>query len=286
MNRSHLILPAILLAASVAAEETPQVLRYRLSMVTNTTQEASGKTAKIRNESAIEYARERSGQTVKVSCDSIWIKNSSDGVLGCEGVMNRQKQSFTYSDGKKQEHFAENDPAVRKSLEAKFGSVLATLELDEDGRESKKKLSVDPNAKELIEGGTLSNCLLFHAPFPAAKLQWTRKIEYGGSGGDSLSGELTYEKVVSPGDDPSSDKQVTVKVTGALTAATIHNPSGTQKVKNVKMTIEGEQVYDREIKDWISGNYRASIAFPMENIKSEEVFKLECLTKKAAAGNK
>jgi hypothetical protein len=270
------------LSATVsAAEETPQVLHFRISMTTNMTIESGSKTQKVHNESATEYTRERKGQTVQVLCDSISVKSSGDGVVSCEGVMNRQKQSFVYSDGKKDEHLAENEPKVRKSLEAKFGSVLATLELNEDGSEAKRKLTVDPDAKELIDGGTLTNCLLFHAPFPQ-KANWTRKIEFGAPGGGSLNGELKYEKVTSPGDNPEADKQVTIKVTGTLTADTIRNAAGNQKIKGVKMTIEGEQVYDRDLKEWISGTHHASIAFPMENVKSEEVFKLECLSKQNA----
>jgi len=282
MMKIRCVILLALIAAAAQAEESPQILRFRLSMTTNTTDESSGKPQKIHNESVIEYARERKGQSVKVSCDSIAIKNTGDGVLGCEALMNRQKLSFTYSDGKKQEHTAEHDPAIKKSLEAKFGTVLATIELDEDGREAKKKLSTDPDAKELVEGGTVTNCLLFHAPFPNQKSPWTRKIEYAAPGGGSLTGELSYEKVSSPGEDAAADKQVTVNVTGTLTADLIRNPSGSQKVKNVKMTIQGEQVYDRELKEWISGTYRATITFPMNNVKCEETFKLECLSKPGA----
>lgn len=269
----------------MAGEEAPQVLRFRISMTTNITVEFDSKTQKIRNESAIEYTRERKGQTVQVLCDSISVKNFTDGALGCEAVMNRQKQLFIYSDGKKDEHLAENEPKVRKSLEAKFGTVLATIELNEDGSEAKRKLTVDPEAKQLIDGGTLSTCLLFHAALPSQKAGWSRKIDFEAPGGGSLTGELKYEKVTSPGDNSEADKQATVRVTGMLTADKIRNAAGNQMLKDVKMNIDGEQVYDRDLKEWISGTCHATITFPDNSRKCDEVFKLECLSKQNAAAS-
>jgi hypothetical protein len=191
------------------------------------------------------------------------VKNTSDGVTSYEGAMDRQKAMFTVPGGKKQTTTAESDPALKKTLEASFGPAIAKLELDDSGVETKKTVTSDPAAKDFVASGMVTNCLLFHAPYPADKATWSRPIEYSMLGGGAATGELAYEKLPDSPGDSGSEKQPSVKVTGAIKAPIVRDSAGRIMARNIQMDIQGQQTFDLATKEWIAGSHTATMTFAL-----------------------
>jgi hypothetical protein len=257
-------LAVLLLVCSVAfSEDDAEVFRFRLTMSGHTDMELDGKRHKVGSETVINYVRRRQGHDVNVICESVAVKNTTDGTVSYEGAMDRQKASFTVPGGKKQFASADSDPALKKTLEASFGPAIAKLELDDNGVETKKSITSDPAAKDFVASGMVTNCLLFHAPYPADKPTWSRAIEYSMLGGGSAIGELNYEKLpASPGDSPN-DKQAAVKVIGVIKAPIVRDSAGRIMARNIQMDIQGQQTYDLATKEWIAGAHTATMTFAL-----------------------
>lgn len=257
-------------AAFVHAEDSAEVFRFKLTLTNRADMEIDGKRHKVGTETVINYRRQRQGHDVNVICDSIAVKNTSDGATAYEGYMDRTKTVFTGPNNKKQEITTEQDAALRKTLEASFGTILAKLELDDDGADAKKSINNDPAAKDFVASGMVTNCLLFHAAYPADKPKWTRAIEYSMLGGGAATGELTYEKQAdaasntgSPGD--SSEHLPTVKVTGTLKAPYLRDSFGRIMARNIQVEIQGQQTFDPATKEWISGTHTATVVFSLQD---------------------
>ena len=251
------------------AADDAETFRFRLTMTGHTDMELDGKRHKIGTETVILYRRMRQGHDVNVVCDSVAVKNSSDGAVSYEGYMDRVKTIFTGQNGKKQELTAEQDPALRKTLEASFGTILAKLELNDDGAPAKQTINNHPAAKDFVASGMVTNCLLFHAPYStdASKQKWTRAIEYSMLGGGAATGELTYEKQPdSPSETGSGgDKQPSVKVTGSLKAPTLRDSYGRIMARNVQVDIAGQQTFDLATKEWLAGTLTATVNFSLQD---------------------
>ncbi len=261
----------VLFCAWARAEDGAEALRFRLTMTGRAEMELDGKRHKIGTETIVNYRHLRQGHDVNVVCDSVAVKNSSDGSVSYEGYMDRVKTIFTGQNSKKQELTADQDPALKKTLEASFGTVLAKLELDDDGAIAKQKVNSDPAAKDFVASGMVTNCLLFHAPFPAGKEKWTRNIEYSMLGGGTATGVLTYEKQpdaaassTSPG-DAGSERQPSVKVSGTLKAPFIRDSYGRIMARNVEVELQGQQTYDLAAKEWIAGVHTATVVFTLQD---------------------
>jgi len=194
VRRRVAFLVVVAFCVPACAEDGAEALRFRLTMTGRAELELDGKRHKIGSETVINYRHLRQGHDISVVCDSVAVKNTSDGAVSYEGYMDRAKTIFTGQNGKKQELTTDQDPALKKTLEASFGTILAKLELDDDGGVLKQKVNNDPAAKDFVASGMVTNCLLFHAPYPAGKEKWARKIEYSMLGGGTATGELTYEK--------------------------------------------------------------------------------------------
>ena len=258
----------LFLTAATCAADSPQDFDYKLTLSGQTEMERDGKKHKIGNDTVVRYTRRRDGKdghSIQVICQSLAVKHSIDGVVAEDGFMDREKTSLTGSDGRKLEQFAAQEPALKKQLEASFGTVLAKLELDDDGVELKRTVSTDPGAKDVLENGVVMHCLLFHAPYPKDKTMWTRPIEYNMPGGAEASGELKYEKSDDTSYEPSAKNLKTVKVSGSLIAPVVRDSGRRIVARKVKMEIQGEQTFDTELREWVSGAHTATINFPLND---------------------
>jgi hypothetical protein len=264
VRRISLFLLVLALTAAARSAE-PRTHEFKLTITGQTEFETDGKKHKVGMETVVRYLHRRDGRMVQIVCQSLSVKHTSDGTLTAEGSLDREKMVFLGPDGKRLQQSAANEPELRKTLEASFGTVLAKLELDEDGAEVKKTIVADANAKDVLENGVVTHCLLFHAAFPQSKNAWTRTLEYSMPGGAVAAGELKYEKVESSSAEPAPKDQKTVKVSGALTAPVVRDMARRVMARNVKMEIQGEQTYDTTLQEWVSGTHTATVLYPMQD---------------------
>ena len=265
MQRIALWLLALFICAAAVIAAEPQSNEFKLTISGQTEFESDGKKHKVGMETVVRYIRRREGRSVQIVCQTLAVKHWSDGQLTAEGTLDREKMSFTGPDGKRQQQSAANEPELKKTLEASFGTVLAKLELDEDGAEIKQTITGDANAKDVLENGVVTHCLLFHAAFPRDKNSWTRTLEYSAPGGGAATGELKYEKIDNSSYEPAAKDQKTVKVSGALTAPVVRDTARRIMSRNVKMEIQGEQTFDTALQEWTSGSHTATVVYPMQD---------------------
>jgi hypothetical protein len=137
-----------------------------------------------------------------------------------------------------------------------FRVPLCKYEVDAAGNETKSPATDRTNAKPNQEPGVISEFRLFHAPFLDGKAKWQRSIEMPmPDEGEWYRGEMLYEKV----DAATDSDKARVKVRGTLINKLVKRPNDSS-VRDSRLELKGEQIYDRKQKKWIEGSLEVEVS--------------------------
>ncbi|OAI47222.1 hypothetical protein AYO44_09895 [Planctomycetaceae bacterium SCGC AG-212-F19] len=260
-----LAIAGILLAwsASGSAQETESLLKFKVALTGDIDMSMKGK---MTSDTHFGYTLQRRKNEVAVMCDGFGMKATQDGQPFFEAVLEPGK-FFAKEKGEVVVDVTPEDanPKLKAMFKDSFGMPLCKFQVDAAGKELKKTITAGPGAKFLANNGVISNTRLFHPSFPEAKDTWTEVREVAAGGPSVAKGELTYEK---PKD--AKGRLVTVKVSGVLTAQGIALPGAPAGVTSTgRHSLKGEQVYDRTLKEWVSGKLTDEVAVEVFNKKEK-----------------
>jgi hypothetical protein len=157
--------------------------------------------------------------------------------------------------GNLDESYEKAEPQVKAMLDQCFETVLCQIEYDEDGRELRRVKTAGPSAGALLNHGFIANVCLSRAPVPKQKKSWDAPAEIPTDDINVAKGILFYDATESPKD---AEKDVLcVKVSGHLDGARKGN-DGT--LESLHYTLDGFEVYDRRLRDWIAGNLKIDLS--------------------------
>jgi hypothetical protein len=261
-----------LLSALSANSEESVPHSYRL---TSTGGGDSGQNGvKLNNDALVYYTRTRHGNVVDVRCDSLKNTARVNEKLLWDRYTDRNKYVIQEGTNPPKEMLAKDDPQLKQQLEESFFKPLMTLELDGLGNEIKRTYTTAPGAKPVLETGPTEICAVFHGQFLAKEPRWTRHVELviNGTGSTPLAGELTFEKVLLS----RPQTRQTVKVSGTLKCMEMKTVDGKIWSKNNTMTLEGNEVFDTEMNEWIIGDLKQTLTmeFP-DNSAGKCVFNIK-----------
>lgn len=203
-----------------------------------------------------EYTWQKTPTTRSLIIDGASIKAANNGKTAMSIFMNRQKMR-QIQDGKTTEvPFDEAPPALQNALKDSFGVPLLELQVDAHGKETGRKVTAGPGAKDLLENGVLANGLLFHSAVPAGETEWQSDTEISMGNGGYARGKLTYKKIA----DRKGDVYA---VTGTLTNEKFPKPGTPIIIQDVRYVVNGEQTYDAAQKEWASGKLKFDVGFQM-----------------------
>ena len=250
------LLATALFGSHSAADDAERTTSYKLTSIAKLTMVAGGQEQKLDGDTALEYTWARSGDKRRLELDSLMVKMDTNGKPTMNTAMSRDKMTNTV-DGKTQEFaYKDANDQLKSILKGGFKNTLCTVTVDEAGREVKREVTDDADAKLVIDQGMIANGLLFHPPFVPGKPSWKAPAEVSMGNGGFAKGDLTYQPV--EGGDGN-----TVTVSGTLTNASYAIPNNPLTIKNAKYVVAGKQTYDPKKAEWASGDLAITVTFIM-----------------------
>jgi hypothetical protein len=190
-----------------------------------------------------------------VSVHSLAISAKVSGKTSLDMRMSHDEYQTADAGYKRVYKLDEAPSSVVTALED-FDKIAARLELDAEGSEISRKARIATSSL-LFTTGTVDNTRLFHPRFAANKETWSAVATIAMGNGQAARGTLRYQKL----GPAKSGKGVQVKVEGELSA---DGRSGGAIIKNSLYRVSGEQVYDPDAKEWVSGEWKVDLAFENE----------------------
>lgn len=239
-------------ATAPAADPALAVTReFKVVATSDIKMEAGDVSAAIIADTVYRYTWARVGRERTMSLRELSVKmkagdqermNVTISRAGMSGIENGQKFDQKYDDAPEK---------LREMLRDTFDAPVCTLEVDADGREVKRTVSVKPGARQALDAGMIANTTLFHPRYAADKDEWTADGAVSAGQGEA-AGKLTYTKI-------NGDKAgQAVKVAGTLKADGLTVKGGT--IKEGKYTVTGTQTYDPKIQEWIAGELNIDLS--------------------------
>lgn len=257
MNKHHLVALLVYLASivgvgliSAADQEAPspgKADRYEVLLDSSVHMKGPKLDQKIAADTRMFYTWQTDGNQKQLIVDGISIKATMDGKQVMNAHMDRKK-IINDQDGTKQVLEAANaPPALKEMLESSFGKPLCELTVDDDQRETQRKLVATPGARLMIENGMIANSLLFHPPFLRNADKWEAEVPLSIGNGNYATGELTYEKTTQVGDMQN------VRISGTLINEGYQQENSPVEIQNATYKLEGEQTFDLKQQIWVTG---------------------------------
>lgn len=278
LRRAFLGLTLLLPALALGADPPKGSHGYELSQTFQAEIDRGGAKRKIGGGMAIDYSLRRKGDELALLIDRLALTTIDEGV----------EKTITLSADKVSTQVAGKEPVEKKrddldAAEARmlacFGTPLAHLVLNENGREKKRTLSSDPAAAFLIKNNVLANARLFHPWFPPNETRWDAPCEMPLADGKRTKGELHYEKL-KPARPDAKPTLVRVKVSGTLSYDEKGEKGG--RAVEARYEVSGEQTYDTRIHDWASGTLTMKMSVratepgkPVETLTGTSTIKLK-----------
>jgi hypothetical protein len=260
MNHFRIIGPFVALVALtpvslLAGDEHETQRSFEMIMTSKYSMDGEGKTDKISADARIKYTQRRSGSKVEVLCDSVHSKVRQNDLDKIEVNEDKSGLVFNMAGADKIEFTSEKGTDAQKEMLAdSFTLPIATVELDADGKETRRTVTDASGARKLVKEGIVQKMRLLHLPFFAAKDKWTAKTEIGmGLGEGFLSGDLTVEKTNLAGN------LQTVSVKG--TVFPTFDKGEDASVKNAVCEVTGTQTFDTTAKEWHSGKWSITVKY-------------------------
>jgi hypothetical protein len=143
----------------------------------------------------VRYTWKNVGEERVLLLEMIKTKAVADGKTLLDTTMSREKTSNVSEGVAKEVKAADSPEGLRKFLQATFGQPLCKLQRDANGKEVKRTVVAQPEAKGIIENGMIANGLLFHPPYYPGKSEWESEREVGMGNGGFAKGKLHYKKL-------------------------------------------------------------------------------------------
>lgn len=238
----------------------PVAYKYRIQLDSRcTAQTPDGQSNKINADTSLTYVWRWRGSEAELLLDSMDVRTTINGQPMMESTMNGSR-FYLKQDGQTMDETYDNaSPELKQVLQDCFRTPMCKVVVDDEGGELKRTITAGPAAQTVVNTGIISNARFFHAPFRHGKTTWEAPGEMAMGNGEYARGNLAYETTDQPvtsGDEPSN--LVEVKVSGTLTGDTKRDVGD---VKNVVYRVEGIEVYNKRLREWISGALTVRIAF-------------------------
>lgn len=253
------LLALFVVAGTLPSQQITDIQKFRIQILADSTVAGGKEEKKLVAVTTYDYVLERKGAELALRFDSVNMIVRADGNEVLETATSKER-SFTKKLGEASVElaYAKAPPALKAMMDDTFTKPLALIQVDKTGKEVKRTITAGPGAKGSIDNGMVINARLFHAPFPDQD-QWTAPAEVSMGSQGSAKGTLTYSKV-KPGD--LSD-MVAVKVAGTLANPEFKPPKSPLTIKNARYEVQGEQVFDRKLRDWQAGKLTMQITLEM-----------------------
>jgi hypothetical protein len=145
-------------------------------------------------------------------------------------------------------------PEKRECVEDAFGKPACVLEVDANGRETGRKMTMTNAAKRLLGGdGVVTNVLFFHpVTLPAGK-SWAaeRTLDSGDAG--TIGGTIEFKE------SPEAGPVKTFAISGSLKPSKL--PDEKVGPRDFTCALSGRQTFDPNTKVWQSARVTADMGF-------------------------
>lgn len=210
--------------------------------------EDTGAGNKMESKTQIRFRTISRGEFFAMYQVSTFYRNKMDGALLEEDIADKEKLIHKKPNHTDQLVISSAAEKFRDEYTATFEQPLCALTLDADGKVEKVTMPDSLIAKSAETRDLAGNLQYFYPMFPLARAAWEQPRELT-VGQDHLTGTLKYEKRAASEKTPML---IPVAVTGTLTSMLTGNNGDTL---TLTYTVTGEQTYDREARQWISGKH-------------------------------
>lgn len=243
----------------------PVAYKYRVKLDSHcTAEQPDGRQTKIDADSTFTYVWRWRDTQAELLLDSLKVSTTIDGQPVMDSSMSGAHFRLQRGDQMVSETFQSASPQLKRVLEDCFRNPLCRMVVDRQGQEVQRTITAGPAAESVVNTGIITNTRLFHAPFPGGRQRWEAPGEMATGDGGYARGSVTYQttgRPVAGGDEPS--KLVEVKVSGTLASQQDSQKDSVDgnPVRNAVYHLEGTQVYNRRLKEWISGDLTVQVSF-------------------------
>lgn len=263
MSRSLLLIS--LLAVPCLAQDGPaktgervDARRYRVSYESSVDMDLSrvgqGKMALTAN-TEVDYSFGPAGKKFSVMLDRLHVTTVVNGVENMDVTMGPDGIRVVEAGQTNEVPYADADAPTQEMLRDTHREPLASIEVDETGKELSRTPSTRPGAENMLENGGLQNTRFFHAPYPPEGATWEVEREFAMGNGNVARGTLTYTR-----GEKGKDGTVTVAVKGTLKGS---GKQGPLDIKDATYVLDGKQVWDPTLGDWSEGKLDVAMSMTM-----------------------
>ena len=250
------LMATALFSSYTHASDAERKTAFKVTSTAKLAMSLPGQKQQIDGDTVLDYVWAKTDNQRELELKSLVVKVNTNGKPTMNSFMSREKFANTV-DGKTEEiPYEDANDKLKSILKGAFGITLCTITVDKTGREVKRKVTDDPDAKLVIEQGMIANALIFHPPFVPGKGAWKSPAELSMGNGGFAKGELKYQPI--EGGDGN-----TVTVSGALVNASYAIPNNPLTIKDAKYVVTGEQTYDPKKREWVAGKFAITVTFSM-----------------------
>ena len=239
-----LLLLPIGTVALPAAESSP-ARRFEVQVSINMTIEIAGKKHTTPAKNRLRYTVTQKKDEIELGIEEIESYSKVNGKVLDDVLLNQNRFRMVTIARTLDYTQANATEAIKGTMRDLFDSPVCVLKLDKNGLELERRIVAGPKARQFASEDTINLIRLFHAPFYENKEKWEADVAFGGGGKARVSGKMLYEKDAKK----SSPRFVSIKIRGELI------PSEKNAVR-FKFSVVGEQIYDLDLKEWVSGNWK------------------------------
>ncbi len=212
---------------------------------------------------ALSYVWRWRGNEAELLLDGMKVLTKVNGEPVMDSSMSASHFYIKQGDRTMNETFDRADPQMKQVLHDCFQAPLCKVSVDPYGRELQRTVTAGPAAQSVVDTGIITNTRFFHAPFLPDQRRWEAPGEMATGDGGYARGTLTYQltdRPVTSGDEPSN--LVEVSVAGTLLGdATMKGGM----VENAVYRIEGTQIYNQRLRQWICGALTVGATFQTQS---------------------
>ncbi|MDF1667707.1 MAG: hypothetical protein P1V97_38575 [Planctomycetota bacterium] len=237
-----LTFPAICSAQTSTESKT----KHKFSIAADIKLKLGTQNVQVQDFTSIWYQNTQKKSEVEVLVRQFGVRSLVNGSEKVNMSMSGKVIKSTQSGSTTETPLAKAPPAQQALMTDTFDKTLTKISVDEEGKELKRNIVAGKGAIGIIKnGGIINNVRFFHPRFSKTK-SWTSKRVYSLGNGQSISGDLKYEKQA----EKDAAGNTVVKVSGVMTKESAQ--SGVT-MKNLKYVFAGSQSYDEARKVWTTG---------------------------------
>lgn len=235
--------------------KTASKYSYKMSSHTDMTTNVNGQALNIATPVTLRYDNFMGKDAEVVQLKEFQYQVQSGGHTSFFVEMDKDHIGF-HNGGKKQNvPFAKADQRNKALIHNLFNIPLARMSVDKEGKELRRTVN-EGSVGGKAYNATVHNVRWFHARF-GAKNTWEETRTFDLSKGGTISGKLTFRKLI----EKDAQGNTVVQVNGVMTQAKTVTLRG--EFKNIKAFFVGEQSYDEKRKIWVSGRTEVWLSYQL-----------------------